>query len=383
MVRKVWNGAMKQFAIIGAGLCGATIARNLSDNFPNSVITVFEEKDVVGGNLHEINISGTLIHEHGPHIFHTKSKYVWDFISKFSTWEPYFHQVRAFVRGTSVPVPFNFESIDLLFGESGKTFKSELIDTFGFGSRISVAKLLEAESKSLQFLGNEVFEQIFKGYSEKQWGVPIAEVNQGVLARVPVVISYDPRYFDDKYQYIPTLGYNVLIKNLLSAANIEVKTNTKICCKNIEIEKYDKIFVTGPIDGFFNHEFGKLEYRSLSFEFINGDTLSPCYQTPQTNFPNEFEFTRVVKYGLIASQSQKPIYVAEYPTSRTSDDLPKYYPINNDLNDKLFRHYREHSRKYENLIFAGRLADFKYYNMDQVIGRALKVSSRAIESFKV
>jgi len=366
---------MKNIAIIGAGLCGATIARNLSDQLPSINLTMFEEKDVLGGNLHEISVRGTLVHEHGPHIFHTKSKYVWDFISRFSTWEPYFHEVRAYVRGISVPVPFNFESIDLIYGEYGNTFKEELIKNFGFGKRISVAKLLETESETLKILAEEIYQKIFKGYSEKQWGIPMADINKGVLARVPVVTSYDPRYFDDQYQFIHCLGYNDLIQNMLDLPNLTIKKNEKITFDQIEVDRYDKVFVTGPIDGFFNHKFGKLEYRSLRFQQIKGDVLSPKYETTQTNFPNEYDFTRVVRYGFTESTTQEPVFIAEYPITPIDENAPKYYPVNNSTNDSLFRNYLNYSEKFDKLTFAGRLADFKYYNMDQVIARGIKVSN--------
>lgn len=362
---------MRKIGIIGAGLCGLTIAQRLLSNMSNIEIVIFEKQPYGGGNLRESNLNGTIVHMHGPHIFHTKSENVWKFIKQFTTWEPYFHEVTAFIKGQAVPVPFNFKSIDMIFGDNGQFMKTSIIDEFGFGSRVPILKLLESNNSHLNLLGDEIFRSVYKGYTEKQWGKPISEVANSVLSRVPVVASYDSRYFDDKYQYLPKYGYNKLIDNMSKSINIEYNNNMDV--DNKKLNNFDHVFCTSAIDEFFKYSLGKLVYRSLSFGQIDGSADTPYYKTCQTNFPNEYDFTRVAKYGFLKGQTNKPIFIAEYPKDCGENDH-KYYPVSNDETKALFSLYKEKSKQIKNVTFAGRLADFKYYNMDQVIARGLKVS---------
>jgi UDP-galactopyranose mutase len=370
---------IRKIAVVGAGLSGATIARSLLSYADNFEITVFEKQSEIGGNLREKYIDGTLVHEHGPHIFHTKSDDVWQFIEPFSEWEPYFHRVTAYVRGQGVPVPFNFKSIDLIYGDLGSPIKSLMVEKYGFGARLSILKLLEADEEILRALGNEIFNNVFKGYSEKQWGAPVGEVAKGVLSRVPVVASYDDRYFDDKYQFIPRKGYNVLIKNMFDDGRILIKNSREVTVSNPIISQFDHVFCTGAVDDFFNFKHGRLTYRSLEFKQIESSANFPEFPTNQTNFPNEFEFTRVTKYGLLASQTCENVYIAEYPKECSESDN-KYYPVTNNDNEQIFKNYLQETESYPKISFCGRLADFKYYNMDQVIARAMKKTADYIKN---
>ena len=362
---------VKKFAIVGGGLSGATIAQALLSCASEIEITVFEKQSNVGGNLREKSIGGTLVHEHGPHIFHTKSDEVWRFIKPFSEWEPYFHRVTAYVRGQNVPIPFNFRSLDILYGDLSSEIKSLLLGQYGHGARVSVLKLMQDDNKLLRDLGDEIFNTVFKGYSEKQWGAPVGEVSKGVLSRVPVVVSYDDRYFDDKYQFIPVKGYTDMIHNMFSSDRITIKLNHDVDAYSNDLERFDHIFCTGAIDDFFGLKHGNLNYRSLVFEQIEASSDFPNYPTHQTNFPNEYEFTRVVKYGMLNTQTSAEVYIAEFPKEYSPGDN-KYYPVANAQTENIYNKYVEEAKNYPNITFSGRLADFKYYNMDQVIARAIK-----------
>ncbi|MDB2690365.1 UDP-galactopyranose mutase [Planktomarina temperata] len=369
---------MKKIAIVGGGLSGATVAQKLIQSLNHVDITIFEKNSVMGGNLREKLVDGTLIHKHGPHIFHTKSDAVWKFIKPFSDWEPYFHRVTAFVRGQNVPIPFNFRSMDLTYGSMSSEIKELIVANYGFGARLSILKLLEAQQPILQNLGREIFNEVFKGYSEKQWGTPVEQVAKSVLSRVPVVCSYDERYFDDKYQFIPRKGYNCLIQNMLDDDRISVQKEAEINIDSPELTQFEHIFCTGAIDDFFKLKFGKLNYRSLLFQEIEATADFPSFPTHQTNFPNEFEFTRVTKYGLISSQTNRDVFIAEIPKKSEPGDH-KYYPVSNPETELVFKKYAEEAKRNEQISFCGRLADFKYYNMDQVIARAIKVSTDYVQ----
>jgi UDP-galactopyranose mutase len=358
-----------KICITGAGISGLTTARILAEN--SYSVDIFEKENQIGGNLLEHTIDGTLVHLHGPHIFHTNSEEIWKFVNRFTKFAPYFHHVRGFVMGKSVPIPFNFESIEILFGvEKAKFFREKLINLYGFGQNINIAKMLDAEDIDIKFLGKFIFQNIFKGYSEKQWGIPIEDINPTVLARVPVNLSYDSRYFTDKYQGIPENGYLNMLKNIANHKNINLMLNKNISKKDI-YDKYDYIFLSSPIDEFFDFEHGELSYRSLKFKKISPElNLDRHENTITNNFPNEFDFTRITKYGLIKKQTNQPIYIAEYPEEFKLGKNHRYYPIVNELTSELNSRYQEQAKKM-NIIPIGRLGRYQYLNMDQAVGSAL------------
>lgn len=365
---------MRRVVVIGAGLSGLSFARRYLELNPEAIIDIYESEEKIGGNLSEIEIDGTIVHEHGPHVFHTKSERIWNFINKFSEFTPYVHYVTGMIEGKNVPIPFNFESIDIIFGEKiANTFKEKLIKIFGFGSRVSIYDLKNNNDEDLIFLGNYIFENVFKKYSEKQWGVKVEEINESVLKRVPVCISYDGRYFVDKYQYIPKIGYNKLIKNMADHPNIEIYTNSKKNYNNISLNSEDILVNTSPVDEFFDYKYGVLDYRSLKFNYEKSVSEFLGIRTAGTNFPSMFDFTRVTRYGFIPSQTNSYIYGYEISQKHVIGENHRYYPINNDKNDKIFKKYKELANE-KNVYLCGRLALYKYYNMDQAIGSAIKLA---------
>ena len=270
------------------------------------------------------------------------------------------------------------KAIEIIFEKSqAELFQKKLISFFGFGKRISIAELLNSSDSDLKYLGKFIFRYVFKGYSEKQWGVSISKIDSSVLARVPVNLSYDDKYFSDKYQGIPEKGYIKMIENIADHENITIHLNKVINIKKIS-SSYDFVFVSAPIDEFFSFKFGELSYRSLKFEKIQPDLKSISINSVQTNFSNDFNFTRITRYGVTKSQTNIPIYIAEYPEDFKLGKNHRYYPIANESTKKLNLKYQEYSKKM-NVIPIGRLGRYQYLNMDQAIGSAL---SRANEFIK-
>ena len=370
--RKI-EGFKLKICVIGAGISGLTTARYFAER--GFQVDVFEKGFVIGGNLTEEKRKNSTIHLHGPHIFHTNSDEVWRFVNTFSEFDPYFHRVKGYILGALVPIPFNFKSIDDIFGtRKGATLQEKLLTNFQFGHRISITDLMSSQDPDLYFLGNFIFDHVFKGYSEKQWGIPISDIDKSVLSRVPINLSYDDRYFSDKYQGVPKFGYTYLIDRLSDHINIRLHLNTRINYDDIECDKYCHIFSSAPIDEFFSYKFGKLSYRSLKFKEIQPDLETIPIECVQTNYPNEFEFTRITRYGMTEHQTGAHVYIAEYPEDYTEGDNHRYYPVVNDETKKMNSLYQQHAKQL-NIHQVGRLGRYQYLNMDQAIASALSKSN--------
>ncbi len=358
--------------IVGAGLSGATLAERLA-TIANKRVLVVEQRDHIGGNVwDELDEHGVLIHRYGPHIFHTNSQTVWEYLSKFTKWRPYTHRVLGCVDGTLIPLPFNLTSIERLFPKTLATRLTEkLISTYGFGKRVPILQLRAAEDDDLVFLAEYVYSKIFVNYTEKQWGMTPDKLQPSVTARVPLVISYDDRYFSDTYQAMPLEGYGRMVRNMLNHKNIHVLLNTsweqvKQCFPN------SRVAFTGAIDEFFDFRHGHLPYRSLRFEFET-HALNQYQTAAVINYPNDYEFTRITESKQLTGQTtSNTTVVREYPIPHVAGETTPYYPIPTDDNRALFERY---AREAENLKipveFLGRLGDYAYYNMDQAVARAL------------
>jgi UDP-galactopyranose mutase len=367
------------FLIVGAGFAGSVLAERIATQL-NKKVLIVDKRNHIGGNAYDYyNENGILVHKYGPHIFHTNSKKVIDYLSQFTDWRPYFHRVLAVVEGKKVPVPFNLNSIYELFPQKyAIKLEEELIRTFGYGQKVPILKLRETSNRELKFLADYIYNNVFYGYTLKQWELKPEELDPSVTARVPVYVSRDNRYFQDTYQLMPKEGYTKMFERMLSHKNIKILLNTDYK-EIIDIIKFNKIIFTGPIDEFFDYQFGELPYRSLVFDFqsINSEYYQ---EVGQINYPNNNTFTRITEFKHITGQNSPITSIAyEYPMpfDRNSILIP-YYPIPKEENNKLYLKYLTESEKLKNVIFCGRLADYKYYNMDQIIARALNIFEKEI-----
>lgn len=367
------------FLIVGAGFSGSVLAERIATQIDQKVLVV-ERRNHIAGNAYDYyNEDGILVHRYGPHIFHTNSRKVWNYLSKFTKWRPYYHRVLAVVEGRPVPVPFNLNSLHVCFPRTyAEKLEALLIERFGYGSRVPILKLREKSDGELQFLADYIYKHVFAGYTAKQWDLPLEELAPSVTARVPVVISRDDRYFQDRWQALPQSGYTRLFRNMLSHPNIKVLLNTDYR-EIVGDVRFNRMIYTGPVDAFFDYVHGPLPYRSLRFEFCTFQTEF-YQQTGSVNYPNEYDFTRITEFKRLTGQdSQKTTIVTEYPRAHMSGETEPYYPIPREENRILFQQYKaEAGQLNRSVLFAGRLADYTYYNMDQATARALALFEHEI-----
>jgi len=357
--------------VVGAGFSGATIARKIAEELNQKVI-VIDAKGHIGGNAYDYrDKNGIMIHKYGSHIFHTNLENVWQFISRFTSFNTYMHKVIAIIDGIETTIPFNFRTLYDVFPQSlAYRIEEKLLKQFEFNKKVPILEFQKQDDEDLKFLANYVYEKVFLHYTTKQWDVKPTEVDGAVTARVPVYLSCDKRYFQDKYQGIPLDGYTEAVKNILNHPNIEVRLNTQF--KDIT-EQFDRLFYTGPIDEFFDYKFGELPYRSVHFKFEEYDR--EYYQNNAVvNYPCNYDFTRIHEYKYyLNDNSPKTVIAKEYSEKFEIGKNERYYPIPNDDNAKLYARYLEEANKLENVYFLGRLGDYKYYDMDKAIARALNL----------
>lgn len=363
--------------VVGSGFAGSTFARILAEN--GLRIMVLEQRDHIGGNSYdEINELGIRIHKYGPHLFHTNSNLVWNFLNKFSDWTPYQHKVLAVLEnGVKVPLPINFNSLKIMFRNHYNEIISNIKKEFYNYTEVSILKMLNSESNLIKDISDEIFQKIYKGYSQKQWGVPTNEISISTLSRVPVRFNYNDNHFIDTFQALPKYGYSDLFQNILNHKNIELKLNTKFSLDFFDINQ--KILYTGSLDDLLNYKFGVLPYRSLIFKHQNLD-IKDFQIVAQENYSSFEEFTRIIEYSKIhPTYINKTTIVREYPQSFTPGKNIPFYPIKNEANIHIHDKYlSELNSEFPNLYFLGRLADYKYYNMDQVIARSLMFAKNII-----
>jgi UDP-galactopyranose mutase len=366
------------YLIVGAGFSGCVLAERIATQLGKKCLIV-EKRNHIGGNCYDYyDDQGVLIHKYGPHIFHTQMKKVWDYLSQFTEWIDYEHKVKAVIDGKEVPVPFNFNSIEIAFNEERA---QELIlllkEKYGEGVKIPILTLRKTDKEELKELADFIYEYIFLGYNIKQWNMKPEDLDPSVSGRVPVFLSRDDRYFQDKFQAIPKHGYTKLFQKLINHKNIHIQLQTdyKNIIHNIS---YDKMIYTGHIDYFYDFKLGKLPYRTLNFDFQTID--KEFYQSgAQINYPNDYDYTRITEFKHLTKQDHKKTTIAyEYPKDYIFGENDPYYPIPKEDNLNLFSKYKELADKEKNVFFVGRLADYKYYNMDQTIGVALQLFENKI-----
>jgi UDP-galactopyranose mutase len=361
---------MFDYLIVGAGFAGSVLAERLARGSGKKVLLVDRRPHIGGNAFDHYDEAGILVHKYGPHIFHTNSKEVFEHLSTFTRWRPYEHRVRASVDGQLVPIPINLDTINQLYGL--KLTSMQVEDFFS-----SVAEPREtvrtSEDVVVGRVGRELYEKFFRNYTRKQWGLDPSQLDAMVTARVPVRTNRDDRYFSDTYQAMPLRGYTRMFENLLDHENIKILLNTDYR----EIEKiipYDNMIYTGPVDEFFEYRYGKLPYRSLKFEFetVNQEWAQPV---AVVNYPNEHLYTRVTEFKHLTGQEHpKSSLVYEYPMAEGDP----YYPVPRPENNELYKKYQALAEERPDVHFVGRLATYKYYNMDQVVAQALSVYARII-----
>lgn len=370
---------MTDWLVVGAGLSGATVARELAEAGHN--VSVLEKNSYVSGNAYDPIVKGARIHLHGPHIFHTNSTRVFDYLSRFTDWYDYEHRVLAKIGRKLVPVPFNFASIDQLFApKKAQALKEKLALDVGTRQEVSVIKLMESKDKDLKTLGKYVFRKVFLGYSIKQWGMKPEFLSPNVLSRVPIRANYDDRYFTDEFQKMPKDGFEAMVRRILDHENIRVDLSVSADAFWDAITPSTKVIYTGAIDEFFSFELGTLPYRSLRFEVRRKSKSGNVLPTTTLNFPNRKKYTRVTEFRQFLEPKLPGSTLAfEYSESYRQGRNVPYYPIPNEENEKLYSQYLELAKvRYPTVYFLGRLGEYKYWNMDQAVARALAFAASRI-----
>lgn len=358
--------------VVGAGFTGATVAERLAAAFGKRVL-IIDRRDHIGGNAYdEHNRDGILVHRYGPHIFHTNSERVWRYLSRFTEWRPYEHHVLGSVEGALVPIPFNLNTLEMLFPRAmASRLEEKLVEHYGFGGKVPILKLRQTDDSELKELAQYVYKQVFEGYTRKQWGLDPEQLSPHVTARVPIRLSRDNRYFQDTYQAMPADGYTRLFRRLLGHPNIHVLLNTDY--RDIEADiSCNAVYYTGPIDEYFNYRYGPLPYRSL--QFVTQTMRQDMHQPVGTvNYPTQYDYTRITEQKhLTGQQSAVTTLVYEYPQPHVPEKTEPYYPIPRDETKRVYAKYRKAAQALGGRVtFCGRLGGYQYYNMDQAVATAL------------
>ena len=379
--------------VIGAGYAGAVAARQLAEG--GKKVLVLERRDHIGGNAYDcLDQAGVLIHQYGPHIFHTNDQEVYDYLSRFTQWLDYQHRVVANIPGegeqagsrVQMPVPFNLTSLETAYGmEKGKELGEKLMAAYGAEKKVTILELRQNEDPEIRQVADYVYEHVFVHYTMKQWGQTPEQIDPNTTARVPVFLSRDDRYFQDAYQGMPLKGYTPLFEAMLDHENIEIRLGVDaLSVLNLEGEQIlvdgqtfnGPVIFTGQVDELFGHKFGPLPYRTLDFQF---ETLEQDqFQTHGTvNYTVDEPYTRITEFKHMTGQvlEGKTTIVKEFSRAYTGakEETP-YYAIINPENNALYSQYKAEAEKFKNLHLLGRLAEYKYYNMDAIVARALAVS---------
>lgn len=362
------------YLIVGAGPFGAVFAHEAKKR--GKRVLVIDKRSHTGGNMYCEKVEGINVHKYGAHIFHTSNKEVWDYVNQFCTFNNYVNSPIANYKGEIYNLPFNMNTFNKLWGVVTPQEAKEKIENQVKESNITEPKNLEEQAISL--VGKDIYEKLIKGYTEKQWGRRCTELPAFIIKRLPVRYTYDNNYFNDKYQGIPEGGYNVIFDKLLEG--IDVELNVDFFDKKGELlQKADKIVFTGMIDQYFDYQYGVLEYRSLRFEHKTLDEENHQGNAVVNYNEREVPYTRIIEHKHFEFGKQpKTVITREYPAEWKQGDEP-YYPVNNEKNAEIFKKYQELAEKEENVIFGGRLADYRYYDMHHVFERALEVVKEELD----
>jgi UDP-galactopyranose mutase len=349
--------------IVGAGFAGATCARTLAEA-GHRVVVIDRREHIAGNAFDRTDAHGVLIHQYGPHIFHTNSEKVWAFLSRFTAWRPYEHRVLAQVDGALYPIPVNRTTVNRLYGLS---LDETGVARFFEQVRQPRESLRTSEDVVLGSVGPDLCDKYFRGYTRKQWGLELGELSAGVAARIPTRCNDDDRYFTDRFQAMPADGYTAMFGRLLDHPDIEVRLGVDFEAVRAEWPRAHTVY-TGPVDEYFGHCLGRLPYRSLRFEHEHLSAVVQQQPVGTVNYPNEHAYTRITEFKhLTGQQHAGTSIVREFPQAEGDP----YYPIPAAANEALYQRYRELAEREANTTFIGRLAQYRYYNMDQVVAAAL------------
>ncbi|URD47910.1 UDP-galactopyranose mutase [Chroococcidiopsis sp. CCNUC1] len=363
---------MFDYLIVGAGFAGSVLAERLASQLGKKIL-IIDTRSHIGGNAYDcFNEDGILIHKYGPHIFHTNSRDVFEYLSQLTQWRSYEHRVLASVDGQLVPIPINLDTVNRLYGLSLTSFELE-----NFFASVAEPKeyIRTSEDVVVNKVGRELYEKFFRNYTRKQWDMDPSELDKSVTSRVATRTNRDNRYFTDTYQAMPLHGFTRMFEKMLSHPNIKVMLNTDYR-EILDVIPFSKMIYTGPIDLFFNYRYGKLPYRSLEFkhETINTPVHQPV---AVVNYPNEHLYTRVTEFKYLTGQEHlKTGIVYEFPRAQGDP----YYPVPRPENTELYKKYKALADATPEVHFVGRLATYKYYNMDQVVAQALMVYKKIVEA---
>jgi len=378
------------YLVVGAGFAGSIVSRELAE--AGFKVHVIDHRSHLGGNAHdEVDANGVLVHRYGPHIFHTNSERVFRYLSRFTEWHPYEHQVRCSVGNKLYPFPINRETLNRLYGlnldEGGATAFFEQV-------REPRNPVLSSEDVVLNSVGRDLYEKFFLNYTRKQWGLEPSQLKAGVAARIPVRTNTDDRYFTDTFQAMPLDGYARMFERMLDHPNITVDLGVDFseACGRVDLETsqapvsptptpggrgeaWKHVVYTGPIDAYFNYCFGPLPYRSLRFEHEHLGNIERFQKVGTVNYPNDHAYTRITEFKYLTGQQHSGTsIVKEYPQTEGEP----YYPIPRNENEALYKRYEQLADQEPNVTFVGRLAQYRYYNMDQVVAAALKAAENLI-----
>jgi len=354
---------MFDYLIVGAGFAGGVLAERLAAGSDKKIL-ICDKRPHIGGNAYDhYNEAGILVHKYGPHIFHTNARDVFEYLSRFTEWRPYQHRVRASVDGQIVPIPINLDTINSLYGLNLTSFEVE-----DFFKKVAepCEDIRTSEDVVVSQVGRELYEKFFRNYTRKQWGLDPSELDASVTSRVPTRTNRDDRYFTDTYQSMPLHGYTRMFERMLDHPNIKVLLN----CDYREVERdipFREMIYTGPVDAYFDYCYGKLPYRSLEFKHETHD-MEVFQSAPVVNYPNEQPYTRVTEFKYLTGQEHnRTSIVYEFPQAEGDP----YYPVPRKANAAIYAKYKALADRTSGVIFVGRLATYKYYNMDQIVAQAL------------
>ncbi len=360
------------YLIVGAGFAGAVCAQQLAET--GKKVLLIDKRPHIGGNAFDKHDEyGVLIHPYGPHIFHTNSKRIFEYLSRFTDWRFYEHRVLAVVNGETYPIPINRTTINKLYGLD---LTDKEVGEYLENIRENRHPIRTSEDVVLSSVGSDLCEKFFRGYTQKQWGLDLSQLSASVAARIPTRTNDDDRYFSDAFQYMPAQGYTAMFMRMLANKNITTLLSTNLADIKHKVTWRHMIY-TGPIDAYFGYCFGKLPYRSLSFEHRHLQQLEQFQTTGTVNYPNEHKFTRSTEFKYLTGQKHSGTsIVMEYP----QENGDPYYPIPRPENEAIYRKYKELAENEKHISFVGRLAQYRYYNMDQVVGAALACAEETHES---